>query len=156
MHPRIINVNTSTHHKIGHSSVRGSSMEILAFWLAFAVVAGVIASAKGRSGFGYFLLAVLLTPLIGIILAAALPKIEREPRYPGPGDVGGRVPCPRCAELIMPSAAMCRFCGHELEAPVPSAPQEPPTMRRPRQPAHGAARDLAELINRDRPPTPRN
>jgi hypothetical protein len=26
----------------------------------------------------------------------------------------GRVPCPRCAELIQPAAKVCRFCGHVL------------------------------------------
>ncbi|MCU0483392.1 MAG: hypothetical protein MUC54_03845 [Chloroflexi bacterium] len=27
---------------------------------------------------------------------------------------GGRVPCPRCAELILPAALVCRFCGLDL------------------------------------------
>lgn len=26
----------------------------------------------------------------------------------------GRIPCPRCAELIMPNAKVCRFCGSNL------------------------------------------
>lgn len=28
----------------------------------------------------------------------------------------GRVPCPRCAELIQPAAKACRYCGHEVQA----------------------------------------
>lgn len=28
----------------------------------------------------------------------------------------GRVPCPRCAELIQPAAKVCRYCGHEIQA----------------------------------------
>jgi hypothetical protein len=26
----------------------------------------------------------------------------------------GRVPCPYCAEMILPGAKVCRFCGREL------------------------------------------
>lgn len=29
---------------------------------------------------------------------------------------GGRVPCPHCAEPILPAAHVCRFCQHELGA----------------------------------------
>lgn len=26
-----------------------------------------------------------------------------------------RVPCPNCAELIMPQAKFCRYCGYQLQ-----------------------------------------
>ena len=42
-------------------------MEILIFWLALAFIAGLIASGKGRSFVGFFLLSIILSPLIGII-----------------------------------------------------------------------------------------
>jgi hypothetical protein len=29
---------------------------------------------------------------------------------------GARLPCPRCAEAILPAARVCRFCGHALGA----------------------------------------
>lgn len=47
-------------------------MAILILWVIGAAVAGFVASSRGRSGFGFFLLSLLLSPLIGIILAAIL------------------------------------------------------------------------------------
>ena len=49
-------------------------MEILIlifFWLAFAAAVGAWANNKGRSGVGFFFLALLLSPLIGEILSHA-------------------------------------------------------------------------------------
>jgi phosphate/sulfate permease len=51
-------------------------VEFVVGWIIFSIVAGAIASAKGRSGFGYFLLSLFLSPLVGIILAWALPRIS--------------------------------------------------------------------------------
>lgn len=91
-------------------------MEILFLWLALSVVAGVVAGSKGRTGFGYFMLSLVLSPLVGLLLAIALPRVESKPQILGPGDVaeGARVPCPQCAELVLPAAKVCRFCGHRL------------------------------------------
>ena len=91
-------------------------MEIVFFWVVLSVVAGIVAAAKGRSGFGYFALSLVLSPLVGLLLAVALPRVEQRVRIPGPGDIaeGARVPCPNCAELVLPAAKTCRFCGHRL------------------------------------------
>lgn len=45
-------------------------MTIALFWLIFATAVGVIASERGRSGFGWFLLALLISPLIAVIVVA--------------------------------------------------------------------------------------
>ena len=45
-------------------------MEIIIIWFGLSVIAGVIASNKGRSGIGFFTLAMFLSPLIGILAAA--------------------------------------------------------------------------------------
>ena len=43
-------------------------MEIFIIWLLLAGGVGYLAHTRGRSGFGYFLLAVGLSPLIGLIV----------------------------------------------------------------------------------------
>ena len=65
-----------------------------------AVAVGILASREfGRSGLGWFFLALLFTPLVGILLFVLPPH---------------RRPCPFCAEPIKPSAVVCRFCGREV------------------------------------------
>jgi hypothetical protein len=76
-------------------------MEIgAALWVLLALAVGIIAAREfGRSGIGWFLLALLLTPLAGLLLFLLPPR---------------RQPCPFCAELVRPSANVCRYCGRSL------------------------------------------
>lgn len=48
---------------------------IIILWLSLSIGTGVIASSKGRDGLGYFLLALVTSPLIGLILIAAMPSL---------------------------------------------------------------------------------
>ena len=54
-------------------------MGVLAFWLIAAIVVAIAADARGRSGIGWFVIAVFLSPLIGLVLVLVIPnlKIER-------------------------------------------------------------------------------
>lgn len=73
-------------------------------WTLLAVAVGVLARREfGRSGIGWFFLALFFTPLVGLLLFLLPPR---------------RRPCPFCGELIQPSAVVCRFCGREVP-PVP-------------------------------------
>jgi hypothetical protein len=45
---------------------------IFVFWLLCAVGVGAIASSKGRSGVGWFFLAVIISPLIALIIVAVI------------------------------------------------------------------------------------
>jgi hypothetical protein len=53
-------------------------MNIFVFWLLLALVVGIAAGSRGRSGFGWFILAVILSPLIGLILVLVLPNLRHE------------------------------------------------------------------------------
>jgi hypothetical protein len=44
-------------------------MEIFIIWLAFSIFAGMVASNKNRSFLGYFMLSIVLSPLIGFVAA---------------------------------------------------------------------------------------
>jgi hypothetical protein len=53
-------------------------MEILIAWIIFAGLVWIIADVRGRIGFGYFVLSLLLSPLIGLILVLCLPNKTRQ------------------------------------------------------------------------------
>lgn len=81
-------------------------MEIFIVFVALSIIAGVIASKKGRSGFGFFLLSLLLTPLVGILASlVASPKMA----------IAGKK-CPFCAEIVKSEAKVCKHCGRDLPA----------------------------------------
>jgi hypothetical protein len=42
-----------------------------------AIIAGFIASNKGRSGFGFFLLSLLLSPILGLVIAAVISPVNK-------------------------------------------------------------------------------
>lgn len=76
-------------------------MEILLIWMVLAVIVGLIAPAKDRSGFGWFLLAVVLSPLIAGLLLLVV------------GD-SRTARCPHCAERIKATARICPHCRTDL------------------------------------------
>lgn len=82
-------------------------------WIALCIVAAVIASNKGRSGFGFFLLAFFLSPLVGIIaaLVAGPNTANIEQKHI---DSGEQRKCPHCAELIKVDAKVCKHCGRDV------------------------------------------
>jgi hypothetical protein len=87
-------------------------MEIFIIYVLFSVVAGFIASKKGRSGFGFFLLAFLLSPLVGVIAALIVSENTRSVEDQAVASGSSRK-CPSCAELIKFEAIVCRFCGRD-------------------------------------------
>src|SRR5487761_1469467 len=53
-------------------------MEFFIGWLIFAIVVAIAAEARGRNPFGWFLLSVVLSPLVGLILVLVVPNLRYE------------------------------------------------------------------------------
>jgi hypothetical protein len=89
-------------------------MVFLFFYFIFSIIIGAVATSRGRSGFGWFLLALLISPLLSLIIVLILPtahasdiarlQVHSEPQKR----------CPFCAELINVQAIKCRHCASAL------------------------------------------
>jgi hypothetical protein len=96
-------------------------MGLLLGWLIFSFVVGIVRSSRGGGFFGMFLLSLLLSPIIGLILALAIPVSPKaqEAQAMTAGDLRK---CPQCAELVKREAKICRFCRAELTPEPASGP----------------------------------
>lgn len=97
-------------------------MTIIIFWVFFSLLVVLLAQRRGRSGAGYFLLSLLISPLLTAILLLVLP-VNQEQLDRSNLQSGGMKKCPHCAELIKADASVCRYCGRGVVAatPKPSA-----------------------------------
>lgn len=84
-------------------------MEIVIFWVIFALVVSFIAINKGRSGMGFFILSILLSPLLGLIIVLIL-GVNEEGLY----NNGELKKCPNCKEYVKLGASICKHCGNDL------------------------------------------
>jgi hypothetical protein len=92
-------------------------------WIILSILCGVYASGKGKSGFGYFLLSVLLSPLIGFI-AALITKEDTAKIEKKEISKGGKRRCPFCAELIKSEAIVCKHCSKDIGKECPQCKQQ--------------------------------
>jgi len=101
-------------------------VELFLFWVVLSGVAGYVASTKGRSAGGFFFLALVLSPLVGLIAAgfakSALAIEEATVREGYLSQTMRR--CPACKEPILRIAVKCKHCGTECE-PAPAPKQKP-------------------------------
>ena len=85
-------------------------------WVICAIVGALIADRKGRST-ALWALVCLITGVFGILVIAVLPR-QKDGEVSVSGQSAqldsGRVPCPACSELILPSAKLCKHCGTTL------------------------------------------
>ena len=85
------------------------SLLLLVGYLMLAVAAAHYAGQKGRSGILWFLLSLLISPLITLLVLAAL-----GPDNKGLISSGALKKCPQCAEMIQAEAKICRYCRTDL------------------------------------------
>jgi len=78
--------------------------ELLIYWAIAAGVVGFIASQRSHGFVGYFLLSLLLSPLIGLVVLLLQKR----------GDEPARAPCWQCKEGVVVGASKCPHCGAEL------------------------------------------
>ena len=77
-------------------------MELVVLYLVIAVVTGIVASSRGRSGFGWFVLGCVIS-IFALILVALLPSTDGQTS-------GTHVRCPDCQELVLNEARKCKHC----------------------------------------------
>ena len=85
-------------------------MEFFLIWICLGLVGSMIASSKGNSGCGGFILGILLGP-IGLLIAFFSSDDEGEKRR----RTGDTKKCPYCAEYVKQEAKVCKHCGRTLE-----------------------------------------
>lgn len=88
-------------------------MELLIFWLVVAVATAMVASSRGRSGFGWFILGGMFS-LIALFVVAVLPSQKAAPRDPNAPSPDTHVRCPDCREFVYKDARKCKHCGIPL------------------------------------------
>lgn len=94
-------------------------MEILLIcWALCAVGSAVIATSKGRSGFGWFFLG-LIFGIFGLIMIAGMPTLKVAQELPPPPTIEKQrvvatIQCPRCFLQNRPNNNYCPQCGEHL------------------------------------------
>ena len=93
-------------------------MEIFVLIVLVGLIPAAIAHAKGHHFIGWWIFGSLL--FIVALPMALLAKPDRDALERRTMYEKGMRKCPGCAELIPCEAAVCRFCGRDVEpAPLP-------------------------------------
>lgn len=97
------------------SPQEGSAVEIAMLWIGLSVAVGAFATTRGHAFMSAFLIALLLSPLLGIAI-----EFSRRPNLAAKDaaaiDTGEMRRCPYCAELVRREAIKCKHCGSAITA----------------------------------------
>lgn len=92
-------------------------MTFFIFFLIFCLIVAVVAGVKGRSGFGWFIISFLISPLLSLIILLIigdnkedLPLVTEDQLLRN----GSHRECPSCAEIVKAKAKVCKHCGVDL------------------------------------------
>jgi hypothetical protein len=77
---------------------------VVPLWLSFSLAVALYARRKNRSAAAWWLLAMLVSPLVAVLFLAAA----------GDRRDATRLPCPECAEHVLPDARRCPYCHAAL------------------------------------------
>lgn len=97
-------------------------------YVIFCFIVAAAAGSRGRSGFGWFLLSLVISPLLALIFVLVIPNLHYADAYAplplpnSPDSSAALKTCPRCAETVKRAAQVCRFCGHEFDGKEPTGP----------------------------------
>ncbi len=78
-------------------------MEIFLFWIVLSILVAVFANSRGKSGILYFLICILLSPLLGFLIVLVR------------GD-STKKKCDKCGQKIDISAKVCPFCNTKISS----------------------------------------
>jgi hypothetical protein len=79
-------------------------------WFVFSIAVGYFATSKGRDPGRWFVIALIISPLIaGILLLISQDISEQEALKDGQ-----LKKCPHCAENVKKEAIKCKHCGADL------------------------------------------
>ena len=86
---------------------------VVVVYLVLAIIVGVAAqNHRGRQGTPWFLISIVLSPVIGALLLFAS-KDLRQPKTEMVR-IASEKTCPQCAEQVKVDAKICRFCRYEF------------------------------------------
>ncbi len=91
-------------------------MGVVLFWFGFAIAVGVLASNRGRSGFAWFLISVVISPLLGFIFVLVMENLSAKQDLKNQlyFDSFNQFQCPYCLERINKGSQICRFCRSDV------------------------------------------
>ncbi len=84
---------------------------IIFLWIVLAIVVGFMAKGRGRNGFGWTMLACLISAPVAGIFLTTITKRSPPGGQPLPAS---HIDCPLCGGRILREARVCRHCGGDV------------------------------------------